>query len=73
MTGKDMATAAEALVEVLTTEVDRAKARIDAAVFAGVDVTKARRTLARQEQELEAAKKRVVVEQLSETPRSQYE
>ncbi|MGF6604503.1 putative TIM-barrel enzyme [Paraburkholderia sp. GAS448] len=57
-----MATAAEGIAEGLTIEVARAKARIDAAVLAGVDVTKAHRMLALLEQELADAKKRVIEE-----------
>ncbi|MGT2471673.1 hypothetical protein [Paraburkholderia terrae] len=57
-----MATAAQGLVEGLKLDIATAKARIDAAVSAGVDVTKARRTLVRLEQELADAKKRVIEE-----------
>ncbi|CAB3665589.1 hypothetical protein [Paraburkholderia rhynchosiae] len=57
-----MATAAEGLVGGLTIEVARARARIDAAVSAGVDATKARRVLVRLELELADAKKRAIEE-----------
>ncbi|MGF6782355.1 hypothetical protein [Paraburkholderia sp. GAS334] len=57
-----MPTAAEGIAEGLTIGVVRAKARIDAAVLPGVDVTKARRILALLEQELLDAKKRVIDE-----------
>ncbi|MDR6503563.1 putative nucleic acid-binding Zn-ribbon protein [Burkholderia ambifaria] len=56
-----MATA-EGAVAGLTIEVARAKARIDAALSAGVDTTKAKRTLARLESELETAKRQAAVE-----------
>lgn len=55
----------------LTIEVARAKERIDAARSAGVDATKARRTLARLDQELADAKKRMI-EEFHRVPSNRY-
>lgn len=57
-----MATATEGLVEGLASDIAAAKARIVAAESAGVDTTKAKRTLARLESELETAKRQAAVE-----------
>jgi hypothetical protein len=66
-----MATAAEGIAEGLTIEVARVKARIDAAVSAGVDVTRPHRMLALLEQELADAKKRAI-EEFPRVPSNPY-
>ena len=55
----------------LTIEVARAKERIDAARSAGVDATKARRTLACLDQEFADAKKRMI-EEFHRVPSNPY-